>query len=455
MRPRFSLHLSVLAALAALTLVLAGCGGGGGASGTSVAGSSGNSAGQAGSLTLIAVGAQQEVRITSADAAAPGGLPLARMRNAVIAGERIMLHSDSAAELLIDKSVFHPGTRISILDQQGKFVASHDYGMTLAEGYVGEWAMLPAPDGVVMLQTGAGAKMHRFDANGARTSAAEGRNLYVAQPVDSPLPTVVAGAAAVDGNGFWYATTLVERPIPGSEKGAIYSLMLCKFDFDGNELTPPFKLTASIKFLQPHIAASAGAVLVSWLDAGAPMQAYWPYGYGRPLVRSVNGTGGGSPDLLPLPMASAGHVGLVWNFKQGLTSNLLGVAFDGTGSAILPSGRTDMTQEILSSGWSGARRDRVSFDARSGSDGTLMIADLVKGAANTADPVGDMLLLADYKFGSGAVSAGTANVQRVRREPSAPSLGNAPILRQLMFADHAVLLVGDENHLESAIVTRR
>lgn len=442
------------ALLAALTLTGCGGGGGGGGGGASVAAGTVVDTGGDQAKVTIAVSAQQEVRAASSDPGQPSGVPLSRMREAVVVGDHILLRSDSAATIQVDRDLIHPGTRVSMLDAQGKFVSTHDYGNTLAANYLGEWTMLPMAGGVVMVQTGAGSKLFRLDSQGAMVGPASGIDLYAVQPVDSPLPTVVASAAAVDGDGFWYATTLVERPIPNSEKNAIYSMMLVKLDANGKEMTPPFKLTMSTKFMQPRMVSSGGAVLVTWLDAGTPMQAYWPYGGARPVVHSVTGTGGGAPDLLPVAMASTGKVGMLWNYKVGMTSNLLGVALNDNGNPIIDTGRADLTQETLSAKWNYARRDHVTFDARTAANGSLLIADVVKGRLNASDPLGDLLLLADYSYGAAPVSSATTNVEWVRRDPSAAPLGQAPILRQMLFADHAVLLIGDETHLETATVTR-
>jgi hypothetical protein len=435
-------------------LMLTGCGGGDGGGGASVAAGTVVDTGGNQARVAITVSAQQEVRAASADPGQPSGVPLSRMREAVVVGDHILVRSDSAATIQVDRDLIHPGTRVSALDAQGKFVATHDFGNTLASNYLGEWAMLPLAGGVVMVQTGAGSKLFRLDSQGAMAGAAAGIDLYAVQAVDSPLPTVVASAAAVDGDGFWYATTLVERPIPNSEKNAIYSMMLVKLDANGKEMTPPFKLTMSTKFLQPRMAVSGGSVLVTWLDSGTPMQAYWPYGGPRPVVHSVAGTGGGTPDLLPVAMASTGKVGMLWNYRVGMTSNLLGVALNDNGNPLIEAGRADLTQESLSASWKFARRDRVGFDARTAANGSLLIADVVTGRLNASDPLGDLLLLADYSYGAGPVSAATINVEYVRRDPAAAPLGQAPIVRQMLFADHAVLLIGDETHLETALVTR-
>ena len=449
-------NFTFAALLAALALSLGGCGGGGGggSASTSVAGGTVVDTGGDKAAATISVSAQQEVRAVSSDPGQPTGVPLSRMREAVVVGDHILVRSDSAATIQVDRDLIHPGTRVSVLDQQGKFVATHDYGNTLAPNYLGEWTLLPMADSVVMVQTGAGSKLFRLDSQGAMAGAAAGSYLYTVQPVDSPLPTVVSSAAAVDGNGFWYATTLVERPIPNSEKNAIYSMMLVKLDANGKEMTPPFKLTMSTKLMQPRMVSSGGAVLVTWLDNGTPMQAYWAYGAGRPVVHSVAGTGGGEPDLLPVAMASTGKVGMLWNYRVGMTSNLLGVALNDSGNPVIESGRADLTQETLSSKWNYSRRDRVSFDARTAADGALLVADVVTGRLNASDPLGDLLLLADYSYGATPVSSAATNVEWVRRDPSAAPLGQAPVLRQMLFADHAVLLIGDETHLQRGLVTR-
>lgn len=451
MRHRSKFTFAALLAASMLT----GCGGGGGGgTSTSVAGNTVVDTGGDKASVTITVSAQREVRAASSDPGQPSGVPLSRLREAVVVGDHILLRSDSAATIQVDRDLIHPGTRVSVLDGQGKFVATHDYGNTLAANYLGEWAMLPMAGGVVMVQTGAGSKLFRLDSQGAMVGAPAGIDLYTVQPVDSPLPTVVASAAAIDGDGFWYATTLVERPIPNSEKNAIYSMMLVKLDANGKEMTPPFKLTMSTKFMQPRIVSAGGAVLVTWLDSGTPMQAYWPYGGARPVVHSVTGTGGGAPDLLPVAMAGTGKVGMLWNYKVGLISNLLGVALNANGSPIIDSGRADLTQETLSDKWGYSRRERVSFDARTAANGALLIADVVTGRLNPGDPLGDLLLLADYSYGAAPVSTATMNILR-QRDPGAAPLGQAPILRQMLFADHAVLLIGDETHLNTAIVTRQ
>jgi hypothetical protein len=63
-----------------------------------------------------------------------------------------------------------------------------------------------------------------------------------------------------------------------------------------------------------------------------------------------------------------------------------------------------------------------------------------------------VLVLADYGVGTGALSAQAATVLRFR--PAEP-LGLTPVFRQMQFADHAVLLVGDDSQLRTLRVTRK
>jgi hypothetical protein len=128
----------------------------------------------------------------------------------------------------------------------------------------------------------------------------------------------------------------------------------------------------------------------------------------------------------------------------------MGVALD-TGGAVLPAGRTDLTQETLSEHWNGNVRT-ADIDAHAIGTG-LAISGSVIGSFNAGDPVGDVLVLADYGVGAGALSAQQQKVLRFTL-PGRASLGPTPILRQALFSDHAVLLLGDDTRLQAFYTTR-
>src|SRR6202012_361304 len=117
--------------------------------------------------------------------------------------------------------------------------SSTDYAFTLADGYTGEWLMLPSPDGFLLLQAQGGSKMLHFDKQAKLVGTA--MDLY---PVVAPTSTNEYAAAEsggrVDGNGFWLATTFSLLPITDK---TTYILRLCKFDFNGRQLTPPFQIS--------------------------------------------------------------------------------------------------------------------------------------------------------------------------------------------------------------------
>jgi len=62
-------------------------------------------------------------------------------------------------------------------------------------------------------------------------------------------------------------------------------------------------------------------------------------------------------------------------------------------------------------------------------------------------------LLADYAAGDGSLSAQASRVLRFTL-PGGAALGPTPIFRQMMSADHAILLAGDEQHLLAFYATR-
>jgi hypothetical protein len=76
------------------------------------------------------------------------------------------------------------------------------------------------------------------------------------------------------------------------------------------------------------------------------------------------------------------------------------------------------------------------------------------GTYASGDAQGDVLVLADYASGTAALSEQKATIKRLRLYGGALVMGNYPVLRQLMFSDHSLLLVGDENHLEVFRITR-
>ncbi|MYM23921.1 hypothetical protein GTP46_14810 [Duganella sp. FT135W] len=418
------------ALLLSVLLVLSACGGGSGSSsGNATAGSS--SSGSTASTTF-----------SVSDPATVGSL--AAMTDALVVGDHIVVRSRSASFVTKNGQPAYAGTRLSVLDKQGKLVSSTDYGFSLAAGYTGEWLMLLSPDGFIMVQASAGTKLLHFDAQAKLAGSAT--DLY---PVVAATSTTEYAAAenggAVDGNGFWVATTFSLLPVTDKTQ---YVLKLCKFDFNGKQLTPPFMISTSA--LHPRVAADGGVVLASWMEGGGATLAMWAKGAGAPTIRSIN-TGGSQP--YPVALNASGKMGVLWNGKATITTTggVMGVAVDNNGAPVLPTGRTDLTQETLSTNWNGNPHE-TEIDAHAFSGG-LSIASSVYGTFKTGDPSSDILVLADYTIGSDALSAQTPSVSRFIL-PGRAALGTSPVFRQMLFADHAVLLAGDDDHLLAYNVTR-
>lgn len=406
--------------LSLVVALLSACGGGGGAStGTVTAGSSASSP-----------------SITVSEPVTVGALPA--MSDALVIGDHIVVRSRSDAFVTVNGNPVYAATRLSVLDSQGKLQSSTDYGFTLAAGYTGEWLMLPSPNGFVMVQASAGARLLHFDAQARLTGAAS--DLY---PAGDYAPAENGGA--VDGNGFWLATTFSLLPVTDKTQ---YLLKLCKFDFNGKQLTPPFTLSASA--LHPRVAAAGGALLTGWMEGGGAMLAMWAKGAGAPTLRSLS-TGGAQP--YPVALNGDGKMGVLWNGKSTTTAagGVMGVAVDNGGAPVLPSGRTDLTQETLSTNWAGNVRV-ADIDAHMFGGG-IAIAGSVVGSFKAGDPIGDVLVLADYAVSAAPLSTQTPGLLRFTL-PGGAALGPTPIFRQMLFADHAVLLAGDETGLK-AFYTKR
>lgn len=422
-----NLHASLAVLL--LAAALSSCGGG--------SPSSSGDATAAGAVAgpAIAVAEPQAVLL-------PDGGAVAAMSDALVVGDHIVVRSRSDSSITVNGNPVRPRTRLSVLDAQGRLTASTDYGFALAPGYTGEWVMLPSPDGFLMVQAGGGARMLRFDAQARLLGGAA--DLYPAVAATSTTELAAAeNGAAVDGNGFWLATTFSLLPVTDKTQ---YQLKLCKFDFNGRQLTPPFLISTSA--LHPRVAAAGGAVLAGWLENGGAVLAMWPKGAGAPSIRLI-GTGGAQP--YPVALDEDGKMGVLWNGKATTASpgGVMGVAVDRLGAAVLADGRTDLTQETLSAKWLGNVRT-TDIDAH-GDSGRLALASSVIGALNPGDAPADLLVLADYGVGAGALAAQASNVLRFK--PAAP-LGLAPVLRQMLFADHAILLLGDDARLQALRVSR-
>lgn len=375
----------------------------------------------------------------------PGGAQLKGMGDALVVGDHIVVRSFSDTTVIQNGNPVHPRTRLSVLDKDGVLLSTIDYGFSLAAGYMGEWQMLPSPDGFVMVQSGPGTKLLHFDAQAKQIG--EAIDLY---PAVAPTSTTELSAAessgAVDGNGFWLATTFSLLPVTDKTQ---YMLKLCKFDFNGRQLTPPFEISTSA--LHPRVAASAGVVLSTWLEGGGAMAGMWPKGLGAPIVHSL-GTSGALP--YPVALDTSGKMGVLWNGKASLSSpgGVMGVALDKSGIAVLPAGRTDLGQETLSKGWAGSGRS-PDLDAHL-YKGSLLLADVVVGSYKVGDPVGDMLILGDYGVGTAALSAQKSTILRIKLTGADTEFGGTAVIRQMVFADHAVLLVGDEHRLVMMRINR-
>ena len=436
----FPRHLTLLALAAALTL--SACGGGSGSSGATT---------QPDTTAATFVGTTPDTSksITIADTTKvvtlPGGAQLKGMGDALVVGDHIVVRSFSDATTIVNGNLVHPRTRLSVLDKDGTLVSSTDYAFSLAAGYTGEWQMLLSPDGFMMVQSGPGTRLLHFDAQAKQIGDA--MDLYPAVAATSTTELASAeNSAAADGNGFWLATTFSLLPVTVKTQ---YLLKLCKFDFNGRQLTPPFEISTAA--LHPHVAASGGAVLAAWLEGGGAMVGMWPKGLGAPVLRSL-GTSGAQP--YPVALDTDGKMGVLWNGKATQTSpgGVMGVALDKSGVAVLPAGRTDLLEQTLSSKWPGTGRS-PDIDARL-YKGSLLLADVVVGTLQAGDPVGDVLMVADYGVGTAALAAQKTSYVGFRLSGPTAVLGSAPILRQMMFDDHAILLIGDENHLQFMRITR-
>ncbi|NRR28797.1 hypothetical protein HSX11_01230 [Oxalobacteraceae bacterium] len=429
----------VLTALA--LLFVSGCGGGGG-------GGSANAQAGIVSPAALEITVPQEIR-NPVGGSAPDNLPVSKMSEAAIIGNGIMVRSASASSTEVDKRMVRPGTRLTVLDQQGKFVSTVDYGLTLAEGYAGDWAMLPAPGGMTLVQLEKGSKLLQFDAAGKLLSDVNGVNLYTPEPPAKLQASIYQSAAALDGNGFWLATTYV---FPQEDGTKMYRLVLTKFDMAGKPLTPTGILWNSNKALTPRLAASGGAVLVAWNDSGSPMLANWAKGAGAPALRTVNAMGN-FLDLRPVALDDAGKMAILWSSKAANTGNLTGVLMNENGTPVLPAGVSSWAAESMSSTWGGARHG-ASFDMQR-LGGKLLVADLIADLPQPGQPANDIFVLADYRWTDAALSTIEPKVLTFKRPSGSKVLTGAPALRQLVFANHSVLLIGDDTHLEGAVVTRR
>lgn len=400
----------------------------------SACGGSGGSASGTGPVTAGSSVASPSIVVS--DPVAVGTLPA--MSDALVIGDHVVVRSRSDSFVTVSGRPVYAATRLSVLDNQGKLQSSVDYGFTLAAGYTGEWLMLPSPDGFVMVQASAGVKLLHFDAQARLIGSAS--NLY---PAGDYAPAENGGA--VDGNGFWLATTFSLLPVTDKTQ---YLLKLCKFDFNGKQLTPPFTISTSA--LHPRVAAAGGTVLAGWLEGGSAMLAMWAKGAGAPTLRSL-GTGGSQP--YPVALNGDGKMGVLWNGKATTTAagGVMGVEVDSSGAPLLPSGRTDLTQETLSTNWAGNVRV-ADIDAHAFSGG-VAIAGSVIGSFKTGDAIGDVLVLADYAVNALPLSAQTPVLLRFTL-PSGAALGATPIFRQMLFADHALLLAGDEAGLKAFYAKR-
>lgn len=410
--------------LAALTL--AGCGGGGGA------------ASSAGGATPAAPGITMG---TLAPITSPNGAPaITHMVDGLVLGDHAVLRSDSADA----SDPTHPGTRFTIVDPQGRASASIDYGYTLVPGYNGDWHMLALPSGAgfALVQKTAGSRLFLFDAQARLTGPAGGVNLY--QPSTAPDgPTVYASSAAVDGNGFWIATSF---KYPQANGGAIYRVTLTKFDFNGKALTPTNTMATSNKSQGPRIAAAGGALSLFWTDGTQPSLFYWAAGGGGPVQKGINAVIS-RVALQPVALSANGKLGLLWGGGGSTAGTLNGIQLSASGEPLLPAGANDWTGQVLSSKWVGTRRGiQPGADL---SNGRLMITDVVDDPANP----GDTIVLADYTVNDGPLAAVTPVIATQHR-PGTRTIDNGAAMRQLVFSDHTLLLIGDADHLECAVVTR-
>ncbi len=86
------------------------------------------------------------------------------------------------------------------------------------------------------------------------------------------------------------------------------------------------------------------------------------------------------------------------------------MAIDNNGAPVLSVSNTDLALETLSSHWPGNVRG-PEFDART-YKGSLLLADVVLGSYNPGDPLGDIVVLADYGVGTAALTAQKSLVER-------------------------------------------
>jgi len=432
MRP--SASFPRLASIWLLAAALNGCGGG---SAATSAGTVATPAGAQPPTSRIAVADPAQVNLAD-------GSAIASMADAmVVGGDHIVVRSPSDATVTVNGNPVHPKTRLTLLDADGKLVSSTDYGFTLAAGYTGEWLMLPSPDGFLMVQAASGTKMLHFDKQAKLAGTA--MDLYPAvAPTSTTEYAAAESAGAVDGNGFWLATTFSLLPVTDK---TTYILRLCKFDFSGRQLTPPFQISSSA--VRPQVAAAGGVVLAGWLEGGGGMLALWPKGAGAPVMHSLT-TGGAQP--YPVAMTADGKMGVLWNGKATATSpgGLMGVFVDNAAAPVLDASRTDLTQESLSARWGGSLHTS-DIDAHTFTS-ALTLASIVNGPLNTGEANQDLVVIGDYGVGAGALSAEPSNV--LRFSLSLP-LGDGPVLRQMVFSDHAILLLGNTMRLRAMRVTRK
>ena len=424
---RLCLPLRPLAGLLA-ALALVSCGGGGGTASSSSSSGSGSPATPGITISALA-------NVTSPTGAAA----ISHMADAVVVGDHAILRSDSA-EVTKDT---HPRTRFTIIDAQGRASASVDFGYTLIAGYNGDWTMQAIPDGsgFALLQLAGGNKLFLFDGQARLSGPAAGIDLNAIADDGS---TIFATGAAVDGNGIWVAPVF---KYPQKDGSAIYRIHLTKFDFSGKALTPTALIASSTKGMVPRLAASAGALSIFWTDGTQPSLAYWAQGGGNLLPKNIN-AGLSQVGLIPVALNGSGKLGLLWGGKSSLSGPLDGVQLNASGDPVLTAGASDWSGEILSSKWVGARRG-----LKPGADylnDRLLITDLVDDTAFS----GDTILVADYVLGSAPLSAVTPLTATVRRAAGARSVDIGAVLRQLVFSDHTLLLIGDSDHVEAAVVTR-
>jgi hypothetical protein len=232
------------------------------------------------------------------------------MTDALVVGDHIVVRSRSDSFVTVNGQPKYAGTRLSVLDKQGKLLSSTDYGFTLAAGYTGEWLMLPSPDGFVMVQASTGTRLLHFDAQ-ANCWAAPPISIRPSRPLPPPnmLQPKMAARSMATASG-WPPLSL----LPVTDKTQ-YVLKLCKFDFNGKQLTPPFMIST-----RPCIRAwrrpAARCSPPGW--KAAAHAGHVGQGAGAPTIRSIN-TGGSQP--YPVALNSNGKMGVLWNGKATTTSS--------------------------------------------------------------------------------------------------------------------------------------